>query len=467
MKQQSKLRYLIWYASFISFGQYKAEKKWGIYIFSMLLNSTIWMFGFLLFNNLMFSTNYNMSSLVIFFSGIKCFGAHIERLTESELCYGIEKRYAVTRLEILFVRMVSNILQPSDWLYRTLLFFTIYLNENNLWEVILVWLLIMIALDCIEEAYAIISSRIFAKSILSIVMWISIALKLFCSFSPHIIKTIGNERLIFFGSFYAIILAVFCLFSKLSFLGKFRKYSSRKSKQSIMSRCIIRKKNITPLFMLLIREFYFLFKYKMSLIISALVYTIMTIFITKEADFLYTVQAFFIIDFALMYGFNYFGLEEETLVLPLISATAKSKLVQAKNITYMTVSIIGTIIVTIILVLKFPEAILQLSDLIVISIFTLNVLTLFCSFFSIRFYTNPNTKKKHTIKRVLAMIILFGAISGVYTIIKQFALLKTMFLVFLVMLSAITIYCCIVKPKMFEKMLVDRTGMIIYSLSNF
>ena len=117
MKQQSKLRYLIWYASFISFGQYKAEKKWGIYIFSMLLNSTIWMFGFLLFNNLMFSTNYNMSSLVIFFSGIKCFGAHIERLTESELCYGIEKRYAVTRLEILFVRMVSNILQPSDWLY--------------------------------------------------------------------------------------------------------------------------------------------------------------------------------------------------------------------------------------------------------------------------------------------------------------------------------------------------------------
>lgn len=190
-------------------------------------------------------------------------------------------------------------------------------------------------------------------------MWISIALKLFYSFSPHIIKTIGNERLIFFGSFYAIILAVFCLFSKLSFLGKFRKYSSRKSKQSIMSRCIIRKKNITPLFMLLIREFYFLFKYKMSLIISALVYTIMTIFITKEADFLYTVQAFFIIDF------------------------------------------------------------------------------------------------------------LFGAISGVYTIIKQFALLKTMFLVFLVMLSAITIYCCIVKPKMFEKMLVDRTGMIIYSLSNF
>lgn len=155
------------------------------------------------------------------------------------------------------------------------------------------------------------------------------------------------------------------------------------------------------------------------------------------------------------------------MVLPLISATAKSKLVQAKNITYMTVSIIGTIIVTIILVLKFPEAILQLSDLIVISIFTLNVLTLFCSFFSIRFYTNPNTKKKHTIKRVLAMIILFGAISGVYTIIKQFALLKTMFLVFLVMLSAITIYCCIVKPKMFEKMLVDRTGMIIYSLSNF
>ena len=467
MKRQSKLGYLIWYASFISFGQYKAEKKWGIYIFSNLFNSLIWMFGFLFFNNLLFSTNYTMSSLFLFLAGIKCFYAHVERLTESDLRYGIEKTFAVTRLEILLVRMVSNILQPSDLLYRTLLFFTIFSHENSILKVILIWLLVMIALDCIEEAYAIISSKIFTKSTLSIAMWIAIALKLFCSFNPNILGFLGNERLVFWGSFYAIVFAVFCLFSKLSFLETFRKYSVPKSKQSMISRSIMKRKNISPLFMLFIKEIYFLFKHKVSLVLSALVYTIMAIFITKESDFLYTIQAFFIIDFALMYGFNYFGLEEEALVLPLISATAKSKLVQAKNITYIAISIVGTIIVTVILVLRFPEAILQLPDLIVTSLFTLNILTLFCSFFSIRFYSNPNTKKKHTIKRVLAMIILFATILGVYTIIKQLALLKAMFLVFLIMLSAIVAYCCIWKPRAFGKMLVDRTRMILNSLADF
>jgi len=437
-----------------------------VYLFANVFNGVIWLAGGFYFSNIIYPTDYTPLSFFLFVLGVKCFGANLEKYTDSDTGYSIQNRFVLSNFEVLFFRLSVNILQPAEWLYRCVVGYVVYSNTNSFFSFVIFFFLVVILIDMITELCALISSKIYLKNILSFFIWGFALACLVLSFVPLSIKPLFYPSLDFIVLYLFVSVLFFLVFrSNLSFLARFRQYKFKETTKSMISQGIADKmKKPTALKMLIVKELTFLFKYKINFILSAFAYTIMSLFFTNEEEYLFIAFAFFIVDFSMMYGFNYLGVEDETLVLPLLSSVDKSIIIKAKNIVLLTVSACGTLLIIPIMLMKYPTAIIQLKDSIIVSMLTLSIMLLCSSYLSINNYENNNSKKKYTVRKIMYMVVALISISILYDVARRLPAVKLLFLVFVVLLTVVTLYMCIINPSLFANRLRDKERKILDSL---
>lgn len=467
MKKASKIRYMLWYAAFVSFLQYKREKKWGVYIFVNTLTSFIWIFAGLYFSNLILESSFRPVSFFTFVAGVKCFGAMLEKYAESGIGYNLSKDMPLTNFDVLFIRVVSSNLQLSEWLYKGIAAYVVYRNTEDLASFMIYYILSMVLIALIKEIFALISFNIHTKSVLSAFMWLLMGACFYVTFVPFYVDTLVNPQIV--GMMIVLAASMLFLFifnSKLTFLSVFRTTRLRDRRESIVSRIMAHKKTkLSALNLLILKELIFVLRYKISLFLSAISYAILALFLTKDIQYLAAANTLFIIDFAAFYGFNYLGIEEETLGLSILSPVDRKTIIRAKNIVFLVISAIGTLFMTIITMIKHPSSVVLGWDFVSCFIFTVSIMTFFCAYVSIRNYTNSNEKKKYTMGKLFYIIVSFIFVSLVYSFVQETPSIKGMFLSFVGVLFFVIIYTCIINPAIFSKMLIEKERKILNSLS--
>lgn len=357
-------------------------------------------------------------SFFTFVAGVKCFGAMLEKYTESGIGYNLSKDMPLTNFDVLFIRVVSSNLQLSEWLYKGIAAYVVYRNTEDLASFMIYYILSMVLIALIKEIFALISFNIHTKSVLSAFMWLLMGACFYVTFVPFYVDTLVNPQIVGMIVLAVSMLFLFIFNSKLTFLSMFRTTRPRDRRESLISKTMAHKnRKLSALNLLILKELISVFRYKINLFLSAISYAILALFLTKDINYLAATNTLFIIDFAAFYGFNYLGIEEETLGLSILSPVDRKTIIRAKNMVFLVISAIGTLFMTIITMIKYPSSIVLWWDFVSSFIFIVSIMTFGCSYISIRNYTNNNEKKKYTTRKLFYIIVSFIFVSLVYSFV--------------------------------------------------
>jgi len=406
----NKLKKILWFAFFLSWGQYFSQGRWRAFLRTNFFFSAIWIIGAGIFMKDLLPSASTMS-FPFFVLGVQCIIALCEKYyPEWNIGYDMADVLPVSKYGVLLLRLIARNVSPSNIICLSVSFLNFYLRGNTLFFSIVCTSCVFFLSTILTEVFAFLSFYTSGFRPEHIFLWLNATEFIRLAFSVYIPDSALSVILLIIaliGVFLTVVLVGLLKLKrinikiKLNFISK-RTGSNRKLKRSLL----LAQRNITPYRMLLLRDYVLLFKYRPSLIVIG-VLLVGNMF--SNGDKIYYVDSvFYILGFVVAYGMNYFGVENQNFLLVLTSALPHKILLQSKFISFAIVAFCGVVVVSFFQVLIFHVSVLEVIWSIVAALFVIALYGPFIHFCSIQYYVVDKTKNKQPFVR--SMLVCISAI---------------------------------------------------------
>lgn len=192
--------------------------------------------------------------------------------------------------------------------------------------------------------------------------------------------------------------------------------------------------------MLVKKDLLYFTKEKKSILLLPVIYLVIFYFIGGFELLTSILPIYFPLEFAFFYGFNYFGHDNETLAMILLSPLSKEEIIKEKNALYALLSFGFSVIC---FGISIPLGILSFYDTIYYFSFVLISLSItipLCSNYSIKYYYRANGKSRYTIRFMFISIALFSILSVLSSMLVELKFNQSVLLVLSILLFMIAMY---------------------------
>lgn len=431
MKKVNNNKVLIKLAFFSSFGQYRDEKQISTYITMIIFEAFFWLMVSLLFLGQQLPFMLSESSIFIFAVGVKAIFALIEKYGELRIGYDLKKYFIISNFDILKLRLFYRLINISEYCYvATVLFFSYrYIGAKlfivNTLVVIIVTVGIIETISFVSYKYEKFRApvmNIFIASICCITYSLASAFEAIDI--PNIVQAI---------EFISITIAAISLsMIPLNICSKSTQQGViEKSNKSMLT------KEHSQMSLLLRKEFVYLFVEKPSALISPVIYLIIFYLLDGWNIVGHILPMYFVIEFATLYSFNYWGHENDSLPSIFLSPIKKNILIKAKSFCLLILGSIYTVIGFCISVIAKQVSMVQAVRFFSLAILAMGIVLLISPYYSVKYYSKVKGRQKYMIQSILVTSILFFAHTIVQWTFSNIALLVCASAVF-----AVSIYFC-------------------------
>ncbi len=434
-----KNRALLKHSTFYIFGQYIAEKSVSALIFMVVFEAALWAMLSFFINDQISSGMFMRCSAFVLPICFKSFFAIIEKYGELSIGFNLKDYFPIKVVDILKLRLYCKIFNPSEYFFvAALWFFSFRLFDFNIAIVIailatIVYYLIFEGLAFISYKYEKFESPV--KELFAILL--SCAL---FTVMPAILNYFNISKN-YYKPIYIVILAIICgfIFRTLGILLFGKKRNINKSQNKVILKHF--PKSIPNAKWIFVKKDILYFtKDKKSVLLFPIINLIIFYFIGGFELITSILPIYFPLEFAIAYGFNYFGHDNETLITILLSPISKKEIIKEKNVLYSILSFgFSMICFTMCIVLK----ILTLSNIIYYLSFvfiSLSITLPLCSKFSIKYYHRANGKSKYTIRFMFISIGLLSVLSILNSILLALEFRQSVLLVISILSLMISLY---------------------------
>ncbi len=434
-KNQALLKHSLFY----TIGQYIAEKSISALVFIIVFEAGLWAMLSFFINDQISNGMFMRCSAFVIPICFKCFFAIIEKYGELSIGFNLKDYFPIKNTDILKLRLYSKVLNPSEYFFwAAIWFFSFKLFELRIAFIVL--FLATLVYYFVFELLAFISYQ-FEKfeSPVKEIMSLLISCILF-TVMPAILNYFNIPQNYYTYVYNVIIAIALILIFRVIFVllfGKKRdkKILQRKTKISHISNSIPSAR-----WMLVKKDLLYFTKDKKSVLLFPVIYLVIFYFIGGFELISSILPIYFPLEFAIAYGFNYFGHDNETLTTILLSPLSKKEIIQEKNGLYAALSLgFSTICFGISIALK----ILALSDTIYYFSFvliSLSIMLPLCSKFSIKYYHRANGKSRYTIRFMFISIGLLSVLSLLNSILVALEFNQSVLLLVSILSATIALY---------------------------
>ena len=293
-----------------------------------------------------------------------------------------------------------------------------------------------------------------------LIAWISYE----CKVVPVLIAI---ELTLMFYTFFPVLAIQYHIYIILGNIGMFfimivqNSYDMYKRNDEINRSKRLIKKKCSVFRLLLLKECIFLFEYKKSIILSALIFSIIFMFTDRDVSSPDFYISFFVFELAINYGFNYLNIEKDSLIPILMISEQFNTLIRIKSFCFIWGAFFGSLVIALLYLVigKLPVNIFLSTlgnTILIVGIF--NLLSNFCSIniFSVEL--------RQTIFKVALGLIVFLIISVVSQIQTNAPHLSKIYYISVSVMCLSGMYFFCVNVNYFSSSLQKRTDTIVQYL---
>jgi hypothetical protein len=148
-----------------------------------------------------------------------------------------------------------------------------------------------------------------------------------------------------------------------------------------------------------------------QLFVSPVVYLVLFYLFGNAALVPQVLPFYFVLEFSLLYGFNYFGHDQDALLLILLSPVDKAALIRAKNMCLLSLSFVYTLIAYLIGIVTRTIALNQSLPFWDLAMLVMGSMLFLCPYYAVKFYYNAKGTKKYNIQSLISFLVIFIILS--------------------------------------------------------